>query len=254
MSITARTVRQWLAKPVLGKTIAVLTTLSLFNLDLAPALEAKRVLEPLAPKTVELSNLPKPSLFAMLGQMADIIPTPHRERPPLPAAPGFAPKWGASANVYSGAVNLGNGNLTLTLSVVSWTKGVSFVLYFNSQANPSQASPIAPKWTHNWNVFLTLDNSQTQAVLQEGDGSRWTYTDPDGDGVFTSPTGVFDRLVRRSNGQYVLPARATKNSGCSAAVGQRAHCSRSSIGTARQLHLAISVVASAKWSIGMGGR
>ena len=69
--------------------------------------------------------------------------------------------------VYGGVVNLGNGNLTLQLPLVGWAEGVGFTLVFNSQANPSQPSPIAPKWTHNWHVFLTLNSSQTQAILQE---------------------------------------------------------------------------------------
>ena len=67
--LSVRTVRQWLSKPIIGKTIAVGLTLSLFNLDLAPALEAKRVLEPIAPKKVERPSLPKPSLFEMLGHV-----------------------------------------------------------------------------------------------------------------------------------------------------------------------------------------
>jgi len=147
--LSVRTVRQWLKKPVVGKTIAVGLTLSLFNLDLAPALEAKRVLEPIAPKEVELPSLPKPSLFAMLGHWIEQITVQPAEQPPLPPAPGFAPAWGATAGVYGGSVNLGNGNLTLQLPLTGWADGVSFVLYFNSQANPNDPSPIAPKWTHN---------------------------------------------------------------------------------------------------------
>ncbi len=120
------------------------------------------------------------------------------EIPPVAPAPGLPPAWGASAGVYGGVVNLGNGNLCLQLPLVGWANGVSLSLVFNSQANPSQPSPIAPKWTHSWHVFLTLNSSQTQATLQEGDGSRWVYNDPDGDGVFTPPTGVFDRSTSKS--------------------------------------------------------
>jgi YD repeat-containing protein len=107
-------------------------------------------------------------------------------------------------------VNLGNGNLCLQIPLTGWANGVSFSLVFNSQANPSQPSPIAPKWTHNWHVFLTLSSTQRQATVQEGDGSRWVYNDPDGDGVFTAPTGVFDRLVRQSDGRYVLTRRGSE--------------------------------------------
>jgi len=123
--------------------------------------------------------------------------------PPLAPAPGLPPAWGASANVYGGVVNLGNGNLCLQIPIVGWANGLSFTLAFNSQANPSQPSPIAPKWTHSWNVFLELSADGKRATLQEGDGSRWIYRDDDLDGVFTSPTGVFDRLVRESNGGMV---------------------------------------------------
>jgi hypothetical protein len=90
-------------------------------------------------------------------------------------------------------VNLGNGNLCLQVPLVGWANGVSFTLVFNSQANPSQPSPIAPKWTHNWHVFLELSADRKQATLQEGDGSRWVYTDPEGDGVFTPPAWTFGR-------------------------------------------------------------
>ncbi|GIV10110.1 MAG: hypothetical protein KatS3mg019_2201 [Fimbriimonadales bacterium] len=133
-----------------------------------------------------------------------------QEIPPITPAPGLPPAWGASAGVYGGVVNLGNGNLCLQIPLTGWANGVSFSLVFNSQANPSQPSPIAPKWTHNWHVFLTLSSTQRQATVQEGDGSRWVYNDPDGDGVFTAPTGVFDRLVRQSDGRYVLTRRGSE--------------------------------------------
>ena len=201
--ITLRTLRQGLGRPIFGKVIAIGLTLCLLNLDLAVALEAKRVLEPIAPKRVAPPALPKPSFLASLNTMLSQI-IALKEQPPVAPAPGLPPAWGASAGVYGGVVNLGNGNLTLQLPLVGWSEGVGFTLVFNSQANPSQPSPIAPKWTHNWHVSLTLNSSQTQAILQEGDGSRWVYTDADGDGVFAPPTGLFDRLVRQSDGRYVL--------------------------------------------------
>ena len=179
--ITLRTLRQGLGRPIFGKVIAIGLTLCLLNLDLAVALEAKRVLEPIAPKRVAPPALPKPSFLASLNTMLSQI-TAVQEQPPVAPAPGLPPAWGASAGVYGGVVNLGNGNLTLQLPLVGWADGVGCVLFFNSQANPSQPSPIAPKWTHNWHVSLTLNSSQTQAILQEGDGSRWVYTDADGYG------------------------------------------------------------------------
>ena len=114
--------------------------------------------------------------------------------PPLAPAPGLPPAWGASASVYGGVVNLGNGNLCLQIPIVGWANGLSFTLVFNSQADPSQPSPIAPKWTHSWNVFVEVSSDGKRATLQEGDGSRWVYNNPDGDGVFTPRRG---RLVGR---------------------------------------------------------
>lgn len=131
-------------------------------------------------------------------------PIPSLETPPLSAAPGLPPAWGASANVYGGVVNLGNGNLTLQVPLVGWENGISFSLVFNSQANPSQPSPIAPKWTHNWNVFVEVSADLRQAIVQGGDGSRWVYRDTDLDGVYTPPAGTFDRLMREADGRYVL--------------------------------------------------
>jgi len=103
---------------------------------------------------------------------------------------------------------LGNGNLCLQVPL--GTAGVGFSLVFNSQANPSQPSPIAPKWTHSWNVFVEVSSDSKRATVQEGDGSRWIYRDDDVDGMFVAPRGVFDRLVRGSDGRYVLVRKGSE--------------------------------------------
>ncbi|GIV07713.1 MAG: hypothetical protein KatS3mg017_0915 [Fimbriimonadales bacterium] len=130
-----------------------------------------------------------------------------QETPPVAPAPGLPPAWGASASVYGGVVNLGNGNLCLQIPLTGWANGVSFSLVFNSQANPSQPSPIAPKWTHNWHVLLTLSSDQKQATLQEGDG------------VVTAPRGVFDRLTRQADGRYLLVRKGSEERWLFAASG-----------------------------------
>ncbi len=170
------------------------------HLNLLPAV-ASTELAKARPK-VSVASLPGVPFSARVASWLMQIQLQPKETPPLAPAPGLPPAWGASAGVYGGVVNLGNGNLTLQLPL--GTGGLPFVLIFNSQASSSPTSPIAPKWTHNWNVFLVLNSTQTQAVLHEGDGSRWVFTDPDGDGLFAPPTGRSERLERLSDGRYQL--------------------------------------------------
>lgn len=164
-------------------------TLLMLHLDILPAV-ASTHFKPAAARVKAPSLPPVPLKVRLKTWLAAVLPLQQvREIPPVAPAPGPPPAWGASASVYGGVVNLGNGNLTLQVPLVGWANGVSFVLFFNSQANAGDPSPVAPKWTHNWYVTLTLNSNQTQATLREGDGSRWFYTDTDRDGVFTSPVG-----------------------------------------------------------------
>ncbi len=203
-----RSVRQLLMSRA-GRALALLLTLLLLHLDIAPAIASAA----LKPRTARLAPTlpPVPLSVRFTRWLSGLLPLQRlRETTPLAPAPGLPPAWGASASVYGGVVNLGNGNLCLQVPLVGWANRVSFSLVFNSQADPSQPSPIAPKWTHNWNVFLQLSADGKQAILQEGDGSRWVYRDDDLDGVFTPPTGVFDRLVRESDGRYVLERKGSE--------------------------------------------
>lgn len=193
-----------------GRLLAIAMTLLMLHLDILPAV-ASTHFKPAAARVKAPSLPPVPLKVRLKTWLAAVLPWQRmQEIPPLAPAPGLPPAWGASASVYGGVVNLGNGNLTLQVPLVGWANGVSFVLFFNSQANAADPSPVAPKWTHNWYVTLTLNPNQTQATLREGDGSRWIYTDTDRDGVFTSPAGVFDRLVRRSDGRYVLTRKGSE--------------------------------------------
>ena len=141
--------------------------LTLLHEDLAPAVastelaRSKGASVPSISLTERLSSLLL-SVSSAVSQL-QISPT---ETPPLAPAPGLPPAWGASASVYGGVVNLGNGNLCLQVPL--GTAGVGFSLVFNSQANPSQPSPIAPKWTHSWNVFVEVSSDSKRATVQEG--------------------------------------------------------------------------------------
>ncbi|GIV12286.1 MAG: hypothetical protein KatS3mg021_0568 [Fimbriimonadales bacterium] len=190
-----------------GRGLAVGLTLLLLHLDVAPAVASASVNPRKEAKVASESLATRLMLWAMRVWTLQVQLV---DKPPLAPAPGLPPVWGVSASVYGGVVNLGNGNLCLQIPLVGWANGVSFSLVFNSQANPSQPSPIAPKWTHNWHVFLQVSSDGKQATLQEGDGSRWVFRDTDLDGVFTPPTGVFDRLVRQNDGRYVLERKGSE--------------------------------------------
>jgi YD repeat-containing protein len=182
----------------------------MLHLDILPTVASVHLMP--ASTRVKTASLPPVPLKSRLASwLTAVLPWQRvQEIPPLASAPGLPPAWGASASVYGGVVNLGNGNLCLQVPIVGWANGVSFTLVFNSQANPSQPSPIAPKWTHSWNVFLEVSSDNKRATLQEGDGSRWVYRDDDLDGVFVPPTGVFDCLVRESDGRYVLTRKGSE--------------------------------------------
>ena len=192
-----------------GRWLAMGLALTLLHIDLAPAVASTELARSRGASvpSISLTECLASLLLSVSSAVSQLQISPM-EVPPLAPAPGLPPAWGASASVYGGVVNLGNGNLCLQVPL--GTAGVGFSLVFNSQANPSQPSPIAPKWTHSWNVFVEVSSDSKRATVQEGDGSRWVYRDDDLDGVFVAPQGVFDRLVRESDGRYVLVRKGSE--------------------------------------------
>jgi len=197
-----------------GRWLAVGLALTLLHIDLAPAVASAAVARSRG-ATLPAVSLAERLSSLLLSVASAVSQLQSVDSPPLPSAPGLPPAWGACASVYGGTVNLGNGNLCLQVPL--GTAGVGFSLVFNAQANPSQPSPIAPKWTHSWNVFLQVSPNGNQATLQEGDGSRWVYREQNG--AFVAPTGVSDRLVRESSGRYVLVRKGSEERWVFAASG-----------------------------------
>jgi hypothetical protein len=148
-----------------GRLIALAFTLLMLHLGILPAVASAHLI-PASTRAKTASLPPVPLKSRLATWLIALLPWQRvQETPPLAPAPGLPPAWGASASVYGGVVNLGNGNLCLQVPLVGWANGVSFTLVFNSQANPSQPSPIAPKWTHNWHVFLELSDDADLLIV-----------------------------------------------------------------------------------------
>jgi hypothetical protein len=132
-----------------GRLVALAFTFLMLHLDILPAVASVHLMP--ASTRVKTASLPPVPLKSRLASwLTAVLPWQRvQEIPPLASAPGLPPAWGASASVYGGVVNLGNGNLCLQVPIVGWANGVSFTLVFNSQANPSQPSPIATKGMHS---------------------------------------------------------------------------------------------------------
>jgi hypothetical protein len=96
-----------------GRWLAVGLALTLLHIDLAPAVVSAEVARsrgatlPAVSLTERLSSLLL-SVASAVSQLQSV------DSPPLPSAPGLPPAWGASASVYGGTVNLGNGNRCAT--------------------------------------------------------------------------------------------------------------------------------------------
>jgi hypothetical protein len=120
-----------------GRLVALAFTFLMLHLDILPAVASVHLMP--ASTRVKTASLPPVPLKSRLASwLTAVLPWQRvQEIPPLASAPGLPPAWGASASVYGGVVNLGNGNLCLQVPIVGWANGVSFTLVFNSQANPS---------------------------------------------------------------------------------------------------------------------
>jgi hypothetical protein len=96
-----------------GRWLAVGLALTLLHIDLALAVASAEVARsrgatlPAVSLTERLSSLLL-SVASAVSQLQSV------DSPPLPSAPGLSPAWGASASVYGGTVNLGNGNRCAT--------------------------------------------------------------------------------------------------------------------------------------------
>jgi YD repeat-containing protein len=118
------------------------------------------------------------------------------------AGPGYS--WQASV----GGVNTLSGNKLTNVPIVGWTaKGglpVQLTLYHNSQSTYSR--DMGQKWSHSYDLMLTVDGNTGNATMHWGNGQNYTFT-KNMDGTFTAPTGVFDTLVANGTSSYDLTTK-----------------------------------------------
>jgi RHS repeat-associated protein len=99
-------------------------------------------------------------------------------------------------------VNLATGSLTAhadDLLMPGRVLGFAFTRWYNSADLLS--GPLGSGWTHSYNWRLT-DNTSTVEV-RRGDGRRDLFT-RNADGTYADPPGVFDALVKNTDGTFTL--------------------------------------------------
>ena len=101
-------------------------------------------------------------------------------------------------------VNTATGNYLFQrtdLTIPGRRLPVMFSRTYNS-LDPS-AGPLGQGWTHSYHVLLT-ENEDGTVVIKQGDGHEEIYN-PTGDGKYESPlAGVFNVLVKNSDGTFTL--------------------------------------------------
>lgn len=100
---------------------------------------------------------------------------------------------------------LGNYSYEHTDLKLSGNPGLAFTRAYNSQ--DTYQGPLGYGWTHSYNIFLSIPDSQT-ATVKYPDGHEEDYT-ANGDGTF-SPAfgGIYGVLVQNQDGTYTLKNKA----------------------------------------------
>jgi RHS repeat-associated protein len=104
-------------------------------------------------------------------------------------------------------VNLATGNYTYNhtdLQISSRGFPFEFKRFYNSKATASTGFPLGFGWTHSYNIYLSI-NSSNSAVIAFGDGHQETYA-TNGAGGFVSEPGIFNILTTAS-GTYTLTSK-----------------------------------------------
>jgi hypothetical protein len=90
-------------------------------------------------------------------------------------------------------VNLATGNYTydhVDLQIASRGIPFEFQRYYNSKATTSANLPLGFGWTHSYNIYLSI-NASNSAVIAFGDGHQETYA-TNGAGGYVSEPGIFN--------------------------------------------------------------
>ena len=99
-------------------------------------------------------------------------------------------------------VNIINGNYYSEdndLSIPTRTVPLEFIRYYNSRFTDS--SPLGKGWQHNYNSYLKI-NTDNYVDVTYGDGHSSLFTLSNG--VYTRQAGVFETLVKNTDGTYTL--------------------------------------------------
>lgn len=124
-------------------------------------------------------------------------PPPSNCNPPGLGAPGSNNRQGTVAE----PVSTGNGNYFYQHADFSIPgRGLQLVFQrsYNSQDNSS--GPLGANWTHSYNVLLTSNSNG--AIIKWADGHYDVYTL--NGSVYVPPPGVFNSLVKNSDGTFTL--------------------------------------------------
>ncbi|MFI3185097.1 MAG: DUF6531 domain-containing protein [Methylococcaceae bacterium] len=116
----------------------------------------------------------------------------------------------SSANPFGIAaepVNTATGNYFYQHADLSTAgRGLPFVFARTYNALDSYSGPLGHGWTHSYNLRLT-EKPGGSVTVKQGDGHEEFY-DPTGGGNFTSRLpGVFNILVKNSDGSFILTAK-----------------------------------------------
>ena len=98
-------------------------------------------------------------------------------------------------------VNLATGNYTYNHSDLKIPgRGLSFEFkrFYNSKAPPTANMPLGFGWTHSYNIYLSI-NSSNSAVIAFGDGHQETYA-TNGVGGYVSEPGIYNVLTGSGDG------------------------------------------------------
>ncbi len=104
------------------------------------------------------------------------------------------------------ALNTNTGNRHANYPIVRWSArgdtAVNFTLHHNSIG--AYSFDLGKGWSHSYDVKVT-HTPGSSAIIRYGHGLEHPYTESGG--VFTPPAGVYDNLVKNSNGTWTLTSK-----------------------------------------------
>ncbi|WP_186760546.1 RHS repeat-associated core domain-containing protein [Arthrobacter alpinus] len=113
----------------------------------------------------------------------------------------------------SGSIDVGTGNLSLSVNALSLpgvSSNVGLGMSFNSLSTDTSAGIVAPRWTLAADSAGTLSTAPTGVLFTSGDGYSALFTPVTGSSTaYTSPAGVKADLVKTGSTGWVLTSRTS---------------------------------------------